>query len=282
MLLAAGAFFKARLIERIKALKCLSMLAASALLLQGCGIPGSPEAFHKTAEAAYLQASLDRLAAQDYAALEASFDERVDRANVRQALQQMHALLPKGAPLGREPVQWNFQKKFNGEGERIANVAIQYAYPSSQWILVSATLSGEPDKLRLAGFHVQPLPASLADVNAFTLQGKSLVHYVFLLMAPVSLGIALFAFVVCLRTKGLKRKWLWALFTLMTVSSFTLNWTTGETDVQMLRVFLLGWGVTRFGWLAPWVVTVPIPLGALVFLWKHGRRAPRDTSALAA
>ena len=277
--------FSQEMINRIRAMTLLSVFGVAALLLQGCGIPGSPEAFHETPEAKYLHVTLERLAAQDYAAIEAAFDPRVKQADMRQALEQVHALLPKEAPLGREPMYWNFQKKLNtaddGTNDRIANVSVQYAYPSSRWMLVSASLSGEPGNFRLTGFHVQPLPASLADINAFTLQDKGVLHYLTLLMQLASLGIALLAFVACIRTKGLKRKWLWAVCTLMTVSSFTLNWTTGETGFQLVQVHFLGWSALRAGWLGPWIMTVPFPLGALVFLWKLRRRQAPDEPAVA-
>lgn len=275
--------FLQEMFRRIRVMKLLSVLGVAALLLQGCGIPFTSEAFHETPEAKYLHLTLERVAAQDYAAIEAAFDPRVKQADMRQALQQVHALLPKEAPVGRERVQWNVQIQHNTAGEgtngRIANVAVQYAYPSSRWILASAALSGEPGNFRLVGFHVQPLSASLADTNAFTLLGKDLGHYVFLLLMLVSVGIALLALVACIRTRGLKRKWLWAVCTLAGLSSFTLNWTTGETAFQMVHASILGWGALRQGWIGAWNLSFPIPLGALVFLWRLGRHQPPDAPA---
>lgn len=273
-------------IKRIGAMKWLPVLGIAALLLQGCGIPFSSEAFHETPEAKYLHLTLERLAAQDYAAIEGAFDPRVKQADMRQALQQVHAVLPKQAPVGRERVQWNVQIQHHtagdGRSDRIAHVAVQYAYPSSRWILASATLSGEPGNLRLVGFHVEPLSASLADTHAFTLRGKNLGHYVFLLLALASLGIALLALVACIRARGLKRKWLWAVCTLTGLSTFTLNWTSGETGFQMLHASVLGWGALRDGWIGPWKLSFPIPLGALVFLWRLGYHQPPDAPAVEA
>ncbi|MFC5479667.1 hypothetical protein [Massilia suwonensis] len=285
-LLAAKAFFKTQVLHRVGIFNVFPVLLI-ALLLQGCGIPVSDKEFDETAEAKYLQTMFDSLVRQNYPGIEAAFDQRLTQADARQALQQMHALVPKEAPVKKLPVLWNFQSKvsFSGQGtsERTANVAFEYEYPSSRWLLVSAALSGEPGNFRIVGFHVDSLAASLAKTNAFTLQGKTFVHYVFLLMTLVSAALAVYALVICLRTKGLKRKWLWALCTLVTLSAFNLNWTTGEWAFQVFRLNLLGWGVMRSGWVGPWTMSFPIPAGALLFLWRHYSRtsleAPAETVA---
>jgi hypothetical protein len=157
----------------------------------------------------------------------------------------------------------------NDTGERTANVAMEYQYASAKWVLASAVLSGEPGQFRIVSFNIEPLPASLADLNAFRFKRKGAAHHVFLALTIATALLALYAFVACLRLKGLRRKWLWAIVTLVAVSSFSLNWTTGETGFQPFWVTLLGWGVTRQGWLGPWILTFPLPVGALVFLLRY-------------
>lgn len=256
-----------------------------AALLQACGVPRSPEEFDRTAEAQYLRATVDKLARQDYAAIESALDPRVHQPDARSALQQMRMLLPNEAPGKTLPVDWRYFKRLDGKdtSERTANVAMEYQYASAKWLLASAVLSGEPGQFRIVSFNIVPLPASLADLNAFTFKGKSAVHYGFLALTIGTASLSLYAFVACLRLKGLRRKWLWAIVTLVAVSSFSLNWTTGDTGFQLFWVTLLGWGLTRQGWLAPWILTFPLPVGALVFLLRYRKgsdvRAQIDAKA---
>jgi hypothetical protein len=144
-----------------------------------------------------------------------------------------------------------------------------HTYPGPKWVVASASLSGEPGEFRIVAFNVEPLPAPLSELNAFTLKGKSAAHYIFLLLPAADCVISIYAFVRCLRTKRLRRKWLWALFTLVGVVAFSINWTSGAVYVEPLRFSILGAGYMRNGWLGPWVISFYIPVGALAFLWKQ-------------
>lgn len=243
-----------------------------ALLLQACGVPLSSEEFDKTPEGQYLKATVNRLVAHDYAFIESQMDERVNQPDARQVLERLAGAVPAGTPVKLEPVAWNFAKIFHtaksDASSRTANVAIEYTFPESRWLLASATLSGEPGSFRILSFNVEPLPAPLAELHAFTFKGKSVLHAVFLLLTVSAFGISVFAFVRCIRTPGIKRKWLWAIFTLVGICAFSINWSNGTVAVNPLNFNLLSAAFLRNGWLGPWVITFCIPVGALVFLWK--------------
>jgi hypothetical protein len=257
-------------VRRLHFAKMFWMLLVAGLL-QACGVPRTAEEFDSTAEARYLRATVDKLARQDYAAIESALDPRINQPNVHAALLQLHMLLPKEAPDKTLPVDWRFfkQETSDGHSERTASVAMEYQYPSAKWIAASAVLSGEPGNFRIVSFNIEVLPASLADLNAFGFAGKGPVHYVFLVLTIGTALLSLYAFVRCLRTKGLRRKWLWAIVTLVTVCGFGIDWSSGETGFQLLRLNLLGWGAGRAGWLGPWMISFPIPVGALVFLLRY-------------
>lgn len=247
-----------------------------ALLLQACGLPPSREEFDKTPEAQYLMATVERLVARDHAAIESQMDERVHQPDVRSALLRLANLVPPGAPQRLEPVAWAVhQHAAPGAGgpSRTAHVAIEYAFADSRWIVASATLSGEPGAFRMLAFNVEPISAPVAELNAFTLQGKGLAHAAHLLLALCAFGVSAYAFVRCVRTRGLKRKWLWAAFTLVGVGSFTLNWSSGAFSAEVLRFGLPSAGFARAGWVGPWTITFGVPVGALAFLWTARRRA---------
>jgi hypothetical protein len=250
-----------------------SLIIVFALLLQACGVPQSSAEFDKTPEAQYLKTTMNQLVARDYLSIESRMDERVHQTNTRQALERLASIVPAGSPVKLEPVAWNFIKSTNtangGVSSRSANVAIEYTFPASKWVVASATLSGEPGTFRILAFNVEPLPAPLSELNAFTFKGKGILHYVFLLLTVAAFAVSVFAFVRCLRTPRVKRKWLWAIFTLVGVVAVSLNWSNGTVSIDALRFNLLSASFMRAGWLGPWGITFCIPIGALVFLWKY-------------
>jgi hypothetical protein len=145
---------------------------------------------------------------------------------------------------------------------------VQY---ESGWQAVDVVLVQERDSLYAAGIWIHDLPASLKDLNAFTFSGKTPRHYVFFIVNLVYLGFVIFVFVICLRTRGLKRKWLWAFVTLLGVVQVTFNWTTGDLKVQLLSVgFMISGFIVPMPYIAK-ILYVYFPLGALLFLVKLAR-----------
>jgi hypothetical protein len=51
--------------------------------------------------------------------------------------------------------------------------------------------------------------------------------------------------------------------------TYQMNWTTGEAAFIPMHVQLLGAGFGRAGFYGPWIISVSIPFGALVFLSKR-------------
>ncbi|HYD71843.1 MAG TPA: hypothetical protein VEF55_01800, partial [Candidatus Binatia bacterium] len=78
--------------------------------------------------------------------------------------------------------------------------------------------------------------------------------------------IMLLAFFGTIFTKGFKRKWLFAIVSLLGAPVFMMNWTTGEWS-PTFSGGLINWGVTRgLGPLDPWMLRFHIPIGALIVL----------------
>jgi hypothetical protein len=249
---------------------CILFAFLVGCLLTGCGIPASPGEFNKTPEAQFLRGVVDKIAAREFGAVESLLDRGSAEQDTQARLERIAAALPKGPVLAVEPVAWHvFQA---APGKRAATIAAQYTYESSQWVLVSANLKGDSGNFRIVGFTIEPLPAPMAQLNAFTFKGKSIKHYVFFLITASVFVSYLAAFIQCLRTKGVRRKWLWALFTLFGVCNFTMNWSTGAVSADSWSVHLLGAGMSRAGQMGPWALTFSIPVGAIVFLvWNATR-----------
>lgn len=221
-------------------------------------------------------ATVSRLVARDFRSIESRMDERVHQADIRAVLERLASMIPAETPSKLEPVAWNYIKKMNGvnsgSSSRTANVAIEYAFPQSKWLVASAKLSGEPGSFRIIAFNVEALPAPLAELNAFTFKGKGVFQYVFFFCTLFAFGMSAYAFVRCIRTPGIKRKWLWAVFTLIGVFALSLNWSSGAVSANAFQFNLLSASYARSGWLGPWHITFCIPVGAVIFLWKFRKR----------
>jgi hypothetical protein len=124
------------------------------------------------------------------------------------------------------------------------------------------------DAVSLVGLSVRAIPESLEEHHRFRLAGKSAVQYVVLGLAVLFPLLTLYALVACITTKMSGRKWPWVLFIALGFGNFAVNWTTGEWQLAALvvRLFSASAGAALYG---PWIVSVSLPLGALVFLLRR-------------
>jgi hypothetical protein len=74
--------------------------------------------------------------------------------------------------------------------------------------------------------------------------------------------------VVCIRTKMQRRKWLWILFILFGFGRLSVNWTTGQWGIGVLAVQLFS-ASAHADFFGPWIVSVSLPAGAVIFLIKR-------------
>lgn len=237
------------------------------LLLSGCGVPQTADDFNKTPEARFLNSIVDRLIAHDFSSIEGQVDPSTAGPNLRGALERTASIFPMEKPSAIEPVDWRYGRMANGP--RTAVVVAQYTYVPAKWLIVSAMLTGEPGSFRILQFNVQPAPGRLSELNAFSFKDKTPLHYTFFFLTIAAFTLTAFAFVQCLRTRGLRRKWLWAFFTLWGVFAFTLNWSSGEVQVNPVSLHLFSAGFGRAGWVGPWGFTFAIPIGAIALLLKR-------------
>ena len=184
-------------------------------------------------------------------------------------LQQASRAFPSGEPRSAALIGANIG---TGSGWWSANLSFQYEFDAG-WVLTNVALrrrDGGP--LVVAGVHVTPLRDSLQNMNAFTIVGRSGVHYVFLLAAMAVVSFIATMLVTCARARDVRRKWLWTVFILCGVAGVTINWTTGQVAFVPVSVHLFGAAAAASSPYSPWLVTVSFPLGALTFLATRLRR----------
>lgn len=149
-----------------------------------------------------------------------------------------------------------------------ANLSFQYTY-SNSWLLTNINLTKVNDgELVVDGINVKPLRDSLESINKFSLEGKSFIQYLILLLSILIPLFIIFTFIVFIRTPMKKRKWLWGFFILIGLVKFTINWTTGALHINPLSFNLLGSGFFYGNAFAPVVISIGLPIGAILFWFK--------------
>jgi hypothetical protein len=65
---------------------------------------------------------------------------------------------------------------------------------------------------------------------------------------------------------------LWIIFILIGLAKLNLDWTTGQMGFRLIAFQIPGAGISKMGLYAPWILSVSVPLGAILFLiWKLQR-----------
>src|SRR5215470_1209374 len=205
-------------------------VVACCLGLAGCSQASLMKRFTPAADEAISRKYVDLLRQQQFAQIECDLDPSLVDSNVQAMLTQMAALFPPGDPKSAKVVGAHV---FRDSELSRTNITLEYEFPS-QWLLVDITSQRKEDSFRIVGFHVNPISDSLENINKFTLIGKGPGQYSVLVLAVLASVFSFYVFVLCLRTKNLGKKWLWAIFILIGVGKLVVNWTTGDLGYQIV------------------------------------------------
>lgn len=249
-------------------LKVVLILSVLLIVLSGCNsndfLRNAMNRMAPDDDEALAKECLAELLAGDFQAVVNQLDPQLVKPGIASELSKVASMLAPGDPLSRELVGCNV---FSSSEKRRTNLTYQYRFTNA-WVLAAVTIETMGEQKHVLGINVNPIPKSLGELNAFTLSGKGIQHYVLLVIAvivPIFIGWAL---ILCARIT-IRRKWLWILFILVGVVRLKLNWTTGQMGFQPIAIQLFGSGVAKMGLYAPWILTVTFPLGAILFLIKR-------------
>ena len=211
----------------------------------------------------------------DIATLQANATKDMQGPAAATQLQQLHALVPQGQPKSVTTTGYS-RMVSTGQGETL-EVVQDYDF-GDRVALVDTTMAraaaGQGWAAR--GINVRVATRQQLAAHAFTLQGKPLSCYLALAALAASLGLMVAALVKVIRTRGLKRKWLWGILSFIGLISFHLNWTSGVWLIQWVTIQIVGAGVVRGASpFSDWMVTFTFPLGALLILFGLVAKAPK-------
>ena len=207
---------------------------------------------------------MDLLRDHRHAQIEKDVDPSLRKANLHDVPVAMAAVIPAQPPLSMKIVGANV---FKSPSVCKTNYTFEYQYPD-RWLLISVATQKKDGMFTLVGFSAYQLKGSLEHMNRFTVAGKSPLQYLVLAAAVLIPLFCVYALVLCAVTPMPRRKWLWIIFILLGVSSFSVNCTTGQWGFKPLSFLLLGPGCSRplYG---AWMISVSVPLGAIWFLLRR-------------
>ena len=256
----------------------LLLLACASLLLLACNQQELIDKLTPKTESAYAQKLFTDLREGHYDSVKAALAPSLRAMpDIDQKLADVGKLFPAGKPKSVKVVGTNTSSMaFNGGPTTTKyNLTYEYEYTDS-WVLANMFLERNQDGLQVLGFHAQSQTRSLEAMSAFSLAGKGAGQWLFLALVIAVPFFCVYAFVVCLRTPNLKRKGLWALFTLVGFVSLSMNWNTGDVGFRLISFQLLSASAFQSGY-TPWLLSISFPLGAVWFLCK--RHAMRSDAA---
>ena len=150
-----------------------------------------------------------------------------------------------------------------GRDSRDVNLSYEMPTATGSWLASNVATHYVGRSLSVTGFSAYPIKGRLELLNRFTLSGKSLTHYLWLTFAiliPIStITVAIYVALA----RGMPRRWLWVIVSLIAVPTYVINWTTGEVGMRSLSFLLFGGAATSAGPAAPWIVSFALPVGAL-------------------
>jgi hypothetical protein len=247
-----------------------------ALTLAGCDQQASLDASMPQDESAAARSVMAQLLARDFDGVERKLSSRTRTPLVRSQLEQIAAALPESAPRTVRNVAAHW---FISPSAATYDLSFEYEFENA-WVLANVVLERRDSLLTVLGIHVTRQAQPLATIHRFSLQGKTLLHYAVFGLAIVIPIFCVFTLIACVRAERFAKKWVWLLFVLFGVMRFRLNWTDGVWSLQPIAVTLLGAGFMRTGLVSPWILSISLPLGAILY-WVKRRKLGNEAKPTA-
>lgn len=232
-----------------------------AIVLCGCDQKKLMESLVPKEDISVAQQYMEFLRTHNFQAIKNDLDPSLlNDPSLDEDMAHTASFLPEDEPLSSKVVGFHVQKSAEGTDR---HVTLEYHFPDRR-ILANVATRTSPSGLAVIGLEVNVLPDSLENIHRFTFSNKPPVCYAvlpFLLLIPL---LIFYTLVKCILDKP-RRRWLWVLFIIFGIGSLSVNWTTTEPSFDLLSFQLFGAGVFSelYG---PWVFSVSLPVGAVVYL----------------
>lgn len=215
----------------------------------------------------YARGYIQKLVSKDFEGVYEPLNPELKNENTKQVIDQVFDYI-KGTEILSLKVAGINAYEFNGETSyKTYNITYQVKFPGA-WQVVNLLIFENADGIRVNRFNINDIPKSLPEMNKFTFSEKTILHFIFFAATIAYIAFIIFAFVSCIKTKNLKRKWLWAIFTILGIVKFSFDWTTGQYSIQPIN---FGFAISAFYSPSPYMPVILqffIPIGGIIFLFK--------------
>jgi hypothetical protein len=174
-------------------------------------------------------------------------------------------------------INFRFFKSFSED--KVDESFAYHAKGRSRAALVFVSVRTLDGVTTIRSFKVHQVPIDLKSLYPFTFLGMHPLHYLVLVLS-ISVPIFILVTVVAIARSSRRRKWLWILFTVFGFGKFGVQWLVGGRWFFQLFAFqVLGASVLKNPLYEPWVLSVSLPLGAILF-WVTNRSMPDNEPPL--
>ncbi len=235
----------------------LAIAAPFCLALFACG--------PKAGEEEAVRAVFDQVRAGDFEGIDSKLSPELVTPQTREQFEMLRRdFIPTATP--NEVARLNWSWVAVAGGDRTTTAIHQYTYEDRILIVTTVTVTHPDGNVNVAGFHINRLEPAAAQANEFELAGKPTHQIIFLACLAASVALMAIALFGTIFTRSFKRRWLWAIVSLLGAPVLAMNWATGDWETRF-SLGLINAGVMRgLSPLAPWIVQFHIPIGALVVL----------------
>jgi hypothetical protein len=246
------------------------LFALMMLILSACSTSAVIETQLTPQERTLIRGAIEDISRGDGPALAKKVPPELT-AKIAPALPQMQRALPSGPlEISLDNMDW---RSINGT--RSAH-AVYQVHGQSGWALVEATTQSGGRTTTLTGIFVQKTATSPRELNGFSLARAGPSQWAIMATIVAAVAVTVAGLIRIWRSGLFGRRWLWTIGALIGVTTLKLNWSTGATLFQPISFQLFSVSVSKQPIYAPWILSVSLPLVALIALFR--RRRPKSTS----
>lgn len=254
------------------------LLVLCAVLLGGCTRERMIRWLTTDEERAQTIRFVEAIRTGDRAFLESRLEAEAWR-HTEPVLPQARAVFPPGQ------VRWrvtgvNMHTIYAGPVTTVLKRIVIEGFGGGRWYLAAVETRQVEGPARVVAWNVTPFASRPGAEHAFTLSGKSPLHWLWLLVCIAMPLVCVAAIVSIWRGPRIRRRPLWTLGCLVGFVGFTMNWTTGQTGVFPISFHVLSAGAVQPNLYGPWFLTFAIPAFALLYFALRKRlRAAAEAKA---